>query len=391
MSEIDELAEAREPRERFEVLIAGAGVAGLEAAFALRELAGDRVRLTLVAPTDEFVYRPMAIAEPFASGWAHHYPLPMLAAEAGAGLQHDAVSEVDAENRVVRTDRGSELRYDALVVALGTSLHVRYEHATSLDDARMEELLHGLVQDVERGYVRRLAVVIPAPMPWPLPAYELALMCSERARDMQTKLAVTVLTPEDSPLSVFGSEASLALSRLLNARQIDVVTSARCEVPDAETVTAHPGDKSLVFDRVVALPELRGPQVLGLPHDRNGFIPIDQYGQVRGVDRVWAAGDATDFPVKLGGVSAQLADTVSQSIGSLIGTCSAPPPFEPELEGVLLTGGTPRYIRGRPTGGRVAASELIEISRSAAPVKIAARYLAPHLIQPGSFQAGAPA
>jgi sulfide:quinone oxidoreductase len=391
MADIDKLVEGRGPSERFEVLIAGAGVAGLEAAFALRELAGDRVGVTLVAPTDEFVYRPMAIAEPFRSGWAHHYPLGRLAADAGAKLQHDAVSEVDAENRVVRTGRGSKLRYDALVACLGGSVHVRYGHAITVDDARMEELLHGLVQDVEDGCVRRLAVVIPAPMPWPLPAYELALMCSERAQEMQTELAVTVLTPEDSPLSVFGSETSRALSRLLTARQIDVVTSAHCEVPTAKAVTVHPGGKSLAFDRVVALPELRGPRLRGLPHDRNGFIPIDEYGQVSGVDRVWAAGDATDFPVKHGGVSAQLADVVSRSVAGLIGTCSAPPPFEPVLDGVLLTGGLPRYIGGGPRGGHGGESELIEVSRYAAPVKIAARYLTPYLVQSGSSQAGAPA
>ena len=390
MTDIERPVEDRGPGQRFEVLIAGAGVAGLETAFALRELAED-VGVTLVAPTKEFVYRPMAIAEPFRSGWAHHYPLGRLAADARARLQHDAVSEVDTENRVVRTDGGSELRYDALVACLGASLHARYEHAITVDDARMEELLQGLVQDVEAGYVRRLAVVIPAPMPWPLPAYELALMCSERARDMQTELAVTVLTPEDSPLSVFGSEASLAASRLLTARHIDVVTSARCEVPTAKTVTVGPGGKSLAFDRVVALPELRGPRLRGLPHDHNGFIPIDEYGQVRGVDRVWAAGDATDFPVKHGGVSAQLADVVSQSIAALIGTRSTPPPFEPALDGLLLTGGLPRYIGGGPTGGHGAEPELIEVSRYAAPAKIAARYLTPHLVQSGSSQAGAPA
>ena len=391
MAEIDRPVEDRKPGKRFEVVIAGAGVAGLEAAFALRELAGDQVGVTLVAPTDEFVYRPMAIAEPFRSGWARHYPLGRLAADAGAKLQHDIVNEVEAENRVVRTDGGSELRYDALVACLGASVHARYEHAITVDDARMEELLPGLVHDIEEGYVRRLAVVIPAPMPWPLPAYELALMCSERAHDMQTQLAVTVLTPEDSPLSVFGRDASLAASRLLAGSQIDVVTSARCEVPNPSTVTAHPGGEPLTFDRVVALPELRGPRVRGLPHDRYGFIPIDEYGQVRGVERVWAAGDATDFPVKHGGVSAQLADTVSRSLAALMGTCSAPPPFQPALDGVLLTGGIPRYIGGPRAGAHGGEPELTEVSRYGAPVKIAARYLAPYLVQSGSSQAGAPA
>ncbi len=52
------------------VLIAGGGVAGLEALLALRDLAGERVQLTLLSPEREFVYRPMAVAEPFGRGHA---------------------------------------------------------------------------------------------------------------------------------------------------------------------------------------------------------------------------------------------------------------------------------------------------------------------------------
>jgi len=40
------------------VVVAGAGIAGLEALLALRALGGARVQLTLVAPDDEFIYRP---------------------------------------------------------------------------------------------------------------------------------------------------------------------------------------------------------------------------------------------------------------------------------------------------------------------------------------------
>ena len=47
------------------VVIAGGGVAGLEATVALRALAEDRVTLQLVAPEREFTYRPLAVVEPF--------------------------------------------------------------------------------------------------------------------------------------------------------------------------------------------------------------------------------------------------------------------------------------------------------------------------------------
>ena len=366
----------------FEVLIAGAGVAGLEAAFALKALGADGIRVKLLSATDEFVYRPMAVGEPFSRGRPERYRLEMLALEAGAELIHGALDSVDPDRRLVRTVDGDEIGYDALLVCLGASLHPRYEHATTVDDSRIDELMHGLVQDIEEGYVKRLGIVIPAPIPWPLPAYELALMCSERAWDMQADMTVTVVTPEDTPLAVFGREASLALSRLLAERRIDVLTSAYAEVPKAKTVSIHPSGVTIEFDRVVALPELRGPAVPGLPHDANGFLPIDELARVRGVERVWAAGDATEFPIKFGGVAAQLADTAARSIAAAAGAATEPPAFEPDLQAVLLTGGTPRFVHGRPTGGRGDQSSLTELPGGIRPPKIAARHLAPHLVKP---------
>ena len=49
----------------FNVLIVGGGVAGLEAALALRELGGGRIATTMIAPDPEFVYRPMTVRELF--------------------------------------------------------------------------------------------------------------------------------------------------------------------------------------------------------------------------------------------------------------------------------------------------------------------------------------
>jgi sulfide:quinone oxidoreductase len=67
-------------------VIAGGGVAGLEALLGLRKIAGNRVGITLIAPDPDFSYRPMAVAEPFALGRAHRVPLRDLAEAAGAEL-----------------------------------------------------------------------------------------------------------------------------------------------------------------------------------------------------------------------------------------------------------------------------------------------------------------
>jgi hypothetical protein len=75
------MVEARLPAE---VLIVGGGVAALEAMMALRDLAGDRVHVTLVAPDADFVHRPWAVAEPFALGEARSFPLREIAADFAA-------------------------------------------------------------------------------------------------------------------------------------------------------------------------------------------------------------------------------------------------------------------------------------------------------------------
>jgi sulfide:quinone oxidoreductase len=130
----------------------------------------------------------------------------------------------------------------------------------------------------------------------------------------------------------------------------------------------------------VALPQLRGPAVDGLPQDGGGFIPVDELGRVRGIDRVWAAGDATDIPTKQGGVAAQLADTAARSIAQLAGASLEVRAFAPVLEGMLMTGGAPRHLFYRPASGTAAEkSAFTAVARGAGLPKIAARYLEPAL------------
>jgi sulfide:quinone oxidoreductase len=367
------------PAGRLRVLLAGGGVASLEAALALSDLAGERIELTLLAPSPEFVYRPMTVREPFAYGRAQRLALERIAADTGAELVTDALARVDPEARLVHTVGGLQLPYDALVLGLGARLSSRYEHAVTIDDERLDELLHGLIQDIEQGYVKRLALVVPPAHTWPLPIYELALMAAERADDMGVELSTTILTPEDAPLALFGEGASQAVSELLGREAIAVVTSAYCEIPRAGLIEIAPGDRRLEVDRVIALPELRGPGVPGLPADPEGFIAVDEYSRVRGAERVYAAGDATDFAVKYGGIAAQQADAAAGSIAALAGAQLEPEPFHPVIEGVLLTGATPLYLRAHITGGDGYQTETVESVRGPVPPKIAAQYLAPYL------------
>jgi sulfide:quinone oxidoreductase len=370
----------RPSSEPFEVLIVGGGVAGLEAALALRDLAGDRVSLRLLAPNPDFVYRPMSVREPFGLAKARRYPLREIADDVGAELIDDGLAQVDPSAHTVRSTSGAELPYDALILGLGARIRAPYEHATTIDDSQLDELLHGLIQDVEGGYTKRVAFVIPARMAWPFPVYELAMMTAARAYDANTEVAITIITPEDAPLAIFGPGASEAVGGLLAERGIEVLTSAHADVPRSGVVEISPGNIGRNFDRVIALPELEGPAVPGLPDASDGFIPIDEHCQVRGLERIYAAGDATDFAIKYGGIAAQQADAAARAIAALAGAPVEPESFNGEIRGILLTGGQPRYLHARVTG-RGFTSEVTEEPSWEQPSKIAAKYLAPYLDQ----------
>ncbi len=365
----------------FKVVIAGGGVAGMEAALALRSLAGGRVSIEMLAPDPEFVYRPMKVREPFAYGNAKRYPLGKLVEGIDVDLREESFAWVDAAASVAYTDGGEPLPYDALLLAVGARIHTRYTHAYTIDDRHLDDILHGLLQDIEGGYVTRLAFVIPGRMAWQLPVYELALMTAARALETEATLSIAIVTPEDAPLAIFGSGASDAVSRLLREAQIEVIASAYAEVPRWDTVVVNPGDRSLEVDRVVALPELYGPAVRGLPAAEHGFISIDVHARVRGVERVYAAGDATDFAIKHGGISAQQADAAAEAIAALAGAPVEPQPFHPTIYGMLLTGGSPQYMRARISGGEGFSSEVSADPLWSPSRKIVAKYLAPHLEQ----------
>jgi sulfide:quinone oxidoreductase len=366
---------------KLRVVIVGGGVAALETALALRELAPEQTTTTVIAPNDEFVYRPMTVREPFAYPAARRYPLDRIVRDAGAELLAAELDYVEPDKRTIHLKGGETIEYDALVLALGARAVPRYKHAITIDDRRMDETLHGLIQDIEGGYVDSLAFVAPGRMAWQLPLYELALMTAGRAYDMNVDLTTTIITPETSPLAIFGPKASEAVAERLKRAHIETVNSAYVEIPSTGEVVINPGDRHLHVKRVIALPELYGPSIRGIPLGDHGFIRVDPYGRVRDVEAVYAAGDAVDFPIKHGGVSSQQADVVARSIAAVAGAPVRPEPFNPVIRGMLLTDDKPLYLTAKLTGGHGFSSEITDAPTWSPPSKIAAKYLAPYLEQ----------
>jgi sulfide:quinone oxidoreductase len=366
-------------QEKLRVIVAGGGVAALETVLALADLAPDDTDVTLLAPNAEFVYRPMTVREPFAYGSARRYSLAPIVEGAGGRLLAGELEWVEPAERVIHTKAGESIEYDALMLALGARAGERYRHALTIDDRHLDDTLHGLIQDVEGGYLHALAFVSPGRMAWPLPLYELALMTAGRAYDMDLKLAVTIVTPEDAPLAIFGDVVSGAVAGLLEKAGIDTVNSVYAEIPAQGEVVLNPGNRRLQVDRAIALPELYGPSIRGIPLGEHGFIRIDPYGRIPDSGPIYAAGDATEFAIKHGGIASQQADTAATAIAALAGVPVEPEPFDPVIHGMLLTDGKPLYLTAKITGGHGFSSEVTDAPSWSPAGKIAAKYLAPRL------------
>jgi sulfide:quinone oxidoreductase len=370
-------AAARRPR----VLVAGGGVAGLEGLLALRAQLGGSAELVLLDPATEFAYRPLAVVEPFGRGSPRRFDLAAIAADHGATHRRAALAGVDVHDRRAVLPGGAEIAYDALLVAVGARPREALPGALTFrgpgDAAGFATLLDELAGD----RALRLAFAVPVGVAWSLPLYELALMTAERLGRPPQAQRLALVTPEPAPLAAFGAEVAERMAQSLAARGIAVHAGAAPAAIDEDGVRLEGGDH-VEADRVVALPRLEGPWIPGLPHDDEGFVPVDAHGAVTGAPGVWAAGDGTTFPLKQGGIAAQQADAAATAIAAELGAAVTPEPFRPTLRAQLLDGRAPRYLRAETSEDGDAAGEVSTSALWWPPSKVAARYLAPYLAEP---------
>jgi sulfide:quinone oxidoreductase len=368
--------------EKQRVLIAGGGIAGAEAALALRDLAADWVEVGLRDPRREFVFKPFGVGEPYGAARIFRYDLERLAGRCGASFQADGLVSVDAERQVAVTRSGNRLPYDYLIVASGARMLWAVPGAVTFWGVADEGQVGDVISGLRAGELRRLVLTMPAGCGWALPLYELALLGATALAKTGGvgRTQITVVTPEDAPLELFGRRASEQMGDLLAERGIEVIAGAHPVRFAAGRLRVAPGGE-IEADSVISLPRLEGRRIGGIPHDGEGFVAVDEHGRVTGLGgRVFAAGDITAFPVKQGGIATQQADVIAEAIAAEVGAALAAQPFDPVLRGVLWTGSEPRYLYGRLTGGRGETSSLSDRpQRSGQNGKVTGRYFTPFL------------
>ena len=195
---------------------------------------------------------------------------------------------------------------------------------------------------------------------------------------MNVDVDISIVSPESAPLALFGSAVSNEMVKLLRDAGIAFHGASFASLAHEE-LRLHPSGLRLRPERVVALPLLEGPQITGVAADPHGFIPVDDFGRVRGLDGVYAAGDATSYPIKHGGIAAQQADVVATAIAARAGVAIEPEPLRPVMRGVLLTGGDTRFFEAELIGDGGFHSTVSSVCPWDPPTKIAARHLGPYL------------
>jgi sulfide:quinone oxidoreductase len=320
-------------RSPLRVVIAGGGAAGLETLLALRALAGDLVDLSLLAPEDEFVYRPLVVRDEYAADRIRAVPLERAAKDAEAAFVSASVDAVDPAAKNVTTSDGDQLAYDALVLSVGAQAVPVVEHALTWDDRIDADTIGGLLRDIEGGYSRSLAVIIPPGASWPLRGYELALFIMRDAKGVVADFELTIVTPEPALLELLGSRAVELMESELERAGVTTVSASRVDVVQSApaVVVLEPGRRRLEFDRLLALPALRGRPIRGVPCDDDGFIDVDEHCRVRGLDSVWAAGDCIAFPLKSGGFATEQADVAAEDIAASAGAAVSPHAFTADM------------------------------------------------------------
>lgn len=355
------------------IVIAGGGVAAIEAVLALEAAGHDGLAVTLVSASPEFRLPPLSALKPFARGHSDAVDLRTFMAAHGGEFVHGRLATVVTERKVIVLADATEIAYDELLVAVGGQPVKGTDQGTGFDP-ESHEAVAGIASDLEMGWAGSVAVVIPEGASWPLPGYEIALQLAHELGGIahgHDGGGVHLFVPTDEPLPIFGPEGSAAVRDLLVQGGVELHTGAAARVVRTGLVEREGGLAPVKVDRVLAIPQIKGPAIPGLPQDDLAFIPVDERSRVVGVPHVHAAGDGTTQPVKLGTIACQQADTAVADILAELGLGLPVEANAPLYDARLVTVDRELILHHDPSG---AGRPGLEWPASG---KIAGRYLTP--------------
>jgi sulfide:quinone oxidoreductase len=335
-------------------LVLGAGLGGMVAAQTLRRLLPREHRVVLVERAERHVFPPSLLWLMVGARSAEAISRPCSdAVRPGIELVRGAVTAIDPAAKTVQVGEQT-LRGDALVIALGAEYAPHaipglaeaglciytLEGATAIRDA------------LERFESGRLVVLTAAPQyKCPAGPYEAALLVDDflRKRGRRDRINIDFYAAEPGPMMVAGAKVSAGVRAMVEARgiayrpehQVKSVDQKAQRIEFANGVTAG-------FDLLLYVPPHRAPEAVkaaGLT-DASGWIPVDRHTLATRFPDVYAVGDITVIPLKMGrplpkaGVFAHgQAEAVAHSIAHQWTGRGKPGRFEGEGACFIETGG----------------------------------------------------
>lgn len=310
------------------IVVLGGGFAGLESAFLLRARLGERADITLVSDRDAFLFKPNTIYIPFgAKPESLLIPLAKPTAKRRIRFINDTFRELDADARTVRAGDWI-IPYDYLVVGTGSGMRPDEipglaEHAETIwtpnEMSALGYRLERIAAEATTGERRRILFAVPPNNKCAGPLYEIVMMTETwlRRRGVREHVDLIWTTFEGSYIQAFGPKLHEVVTGEFAERGIDGYTGWR--ISRVEPGVAHyENDRNLEFDLLVAFPPyVSAVRYGGLAADDRGFLQTDhETRRVRGQDRIFAPGDAGDFPVKQAFLAFLQADAAAETIAA---------------------------------------------------------------------------
>lgn len=323
------------------IVVLGGGFAGLESAFFLRHKLHERADITLISDRDYFIFKPNTIYVPFGED-PDKYKIHL---EAPTRRKH--IDFIEAKVEFIDPDRhvvhlhDFEAAYDYLVIATGAALRPREimgleENAITVwtpdDMVRLRTAYQKLVEQANDGLRRKLLFLIPPNNRCPGPLYEIALMTDTwlREQGIRNQVEITWTTYEDGFVQSFGPRLNTVMDGEFTERGIAGYKGFVVTGVEPGKVHYQNGE-TRAYDLLVSFPPYVAANTFeAMPRDDRGFIRVvPDSRRVQGRDRVFAAGDAADFPIKQAFLALLQADAAADHIAGEIAGYKSELAFEP--------------------------------------------------------------
>jgi len=315
------------------LLILGAGTAGTMMANHLRKklnLAQWNLRIVDEAP--DHYYQPGFLFMPFGIYSARDVVKPKRRfIPRGVEYVEAGVERIEADKKRVHLRNGTQLPYDLLIIATGTT--PRPDQTEGMRGADWRKNVHefytfegarALAERLKDWKGGRLVVHISEmPIKCPVAPLEFAFLADShlRRRGLRDKTEIVYVTPLSGAFTK--PIASKILSGLLEEKRINVVTDfAIGSVDNDRHKIVSWDEKEVDYDLLVTVPTNMGAPMIeasGLGDELN-YVPTDKHTlQAKGHDNIFVIGDATDAPTsKAGSVAHFEAEVLTENVLSYV-------------------------------------------------------------------------